>query len=159
MTLRNLNIDGLSGNGVVGTGSDGIRIIGGGGAVHTENCTIQGFSQQGIDFAPSSTVDLFVRDTTISNNQGGGIAIAPSGAAGARASLSNVRLDQTGSFGLSVSKASGTFAAVTVEDTNVEKNGIGLRAKNQKLKEAAFPPAAASLRIRVGRRPPARAGL
>ena len=64
--------------------------------------TIQGFAQQGIDFAPSSTVDLFVRDTIISNNQGGGIVVAPSGAAGARVSLSNVRLDQNGAFGLSV---------------------------------------------------------
>ena len=96
--------------------------------MHIENVTIQGFAQQGIDFAPSSTVDLFVRDTIISNNQGGGIAVAPSGAAGARVSLSNVRLDQNGAFGLSVTKASGVFAAITVEDTNVEKNGIGLRA-------------------------------
>ena len=29
---------------------------------------------------------------------------------------------------MSVSKASGVFAAVTVEDTNIEKNGFGLRA-------------------------------
>ena len=123
VTLRNMNINGFLGNGLVAPGSDGIRVIGGGAAVHIENVTIQGFAQQGIDFAPSSTVDLFVRDTIISNNQGGGIAVAPSGAAGARVSLSNVRLDQNGAAGLSVIKASGVFAAVTVEDTNVERNG------------------------------------
>ena len=127
VTLRNLKINGLLGNGRH-PGSDGIRVIGGGAAVHIENVTIQGFAQQGIDFAPSSTVDLFVRDTIISNNQGGGIAVAPSGAAGARVSLSNVRLDQNGASGLSVTKASGVFAAITIEDTNIEKNGIGVRA-------------------------------
>ena len=128
VTLRNMKLIGFLGNGAIAPGTDGIRILGGGAAVHIENSTIQGFAEQGIDFAPSSTVDLFVRDTIISNNQGGGIVVAPSAAAGARVSLSNVRLDQTGAFGLSVSKASGVFAAVTIEDTNIEKNGIGLRA-------------------------------
>lgn len=128
VTLRNLNINGLLGNGVSSAGSDGIRVIGGGAAVHVENVTIQGFAQQGIDFAPGSTVDLFVRDTIISNNQGGGIVVAPSGAAGARVSLSNVRLDKNGASGLSVTKASGIYAAITIEDSDVERNVVGLRA-------------------------------
>jgi hypothetical protein len=128
VTLRNLSINGLLGNGAAPPGSDGIRVIGGGAAVHVENVTIQGFAQQGIDFAPSSTVDLFVRDTIISNNQGGGIVVAPSGSAGARASLSNVRLDKNGASGLSVTKASGISAAITIEDTNVERNAVGLLA-------------------------------
>jgi hypothetical protein len=128
VTLRNLNIKGLLGNGILAPGADGIRVIGGGAAVHIENTSIEGFAQQGIDFAPSSIVDLFVRDTIISNNSGGGIVVAPSGSAGSRVSLSNVRLDQNGASGLSVTKASGVFAVVTVEDTNIEKNGIGVRA-------------------------------
>jgi hypothetical protein len=69
-----------------------------------------------------------VRDTIISNNQGGGIVVAPSGTAGARVSLSNVRLDKNGASGLFVSKASGASAAITIEDTNVERNVFGLRA-------------------------------
>lgn len=128
VTLRNLNINGLIGDSIYVPGSDGIRVIGGGGAVHVENVTIEGFAQQGIDFAPSSTVDLFVRDTIISNNAGGGVVVAPSGAAGARVSLSNVRLDKNGASGLSVIKASGIYAAITIEDTNVERNVVGLRA-------------------------------
>ena len=128
VTLRNMKINGLLGNGIIGPGADGIRVIGGGAAVHIENATIQGFTQQGIDFAPSSTVDLFVRDTIISNNQGGGIVVAPPASAGARASLSNVRLDQNGGSGLYVTKASGAYAAITIEDTNVERNVVGLRA-------------------------------
>jgi hypothetical protein len=129
VTLRNLNINGLLGNSLYVPGTDGIRVIGGGAAVHVENCSILGFTQQGIDFAPGSTVDLFVRDTIISNNQAGGIVVAPSGAAGARVSLSNVRLNQNGGSGLSVTKASGAYAAITIEDTNVERNVVGLRAE------------------------------
>ena len=125
VTLRNLKIIGLSGNSILTPGADGIRVIGGGAAVHVENVTIQAFAEQGIDFSPSSTVDLFVRDTVISNNSGG-ILVAPS--AGGRVSLSNVRLDQNAVYGLTVSKASGTFAAVTIEDSNIEQSVFGLRA-------------------------------
>jgi hypothetical protein len=128
VTLRNLNISGLLGNGLTVPGSDGIFVIGGGAAVHVQNCTIQGFTQQGIDFRPASSVNLFVRDTIISNNIGGGVAIIPAEAAAVRGSLSNVRLDQNGGVGLSVTKSSGGAAAVTVEDTQVEKNAVGLRA-------------------------------
>jgi hypothetical protein len=128
VTLRNLNINGFLGNGLYAPGPDGIRVTGGGAAVHVENVTIQGFAQQGIDFAPSATVDLFVRDTIIRNSQGGGIVVAPSGSAGARVSLSNVRLDQNGAAGLFVFRTSGASAAVTIEDTNVERNVVGLRA-------------------------------
>lgn len=129
VTLRNLNINGLLGNSIFGPGSDGVRVIGGGAAVHIENATIQGFAQQGIDFAPSSSVDLFVRDTTISNNAGGGVFVHPAAAAtGVRGSLSNVRLDQNGISGLVVVKASGAGAVIAVEDTQVERDAVGLRA-------------------------------
>lgn len=120
VTLRNIKLQGF-----LGSGTKGIRVIGGGAAVHIENVTINGFAEQGIDFSPSSNVDLFVKDTMISNNSGG-ILVAP--AAGGRVSLSNVRLDQNAVFGLTVSKASGTFAAVTIEDSNIEKSVVGLRA-------------------------------
>jgi hypothetical protein len=126
VTLRNINLQGLLGSAAPGT--KGISVIGGGAAVHVENCSILGFSQQGIDFRPTSSVDLFVRDTIISNNQGGGVWIIPAVAATVRASLSNVRLDQNGSIALAVNKASGGTAAVTVEDTQIERNSIGLRA-------------------------------
>jgi hypothetical protein len=129
VTLRGLTIVSHPGaTGFIQPGVDGIRVTGGGAAVHVENVTIQGFSQQGIDFVPSSTVDLFVSGTTIINNQGGGILVAPSGTAGARVSLSNVRLDQNGAAGLFVFRTSGASAAVTIEDTNVERNVVGLRA-------------------------------
>lgn len=128
VTLRNLTIDGFLGNGAFSTGPDGIRVSGGGAAVHVENCTIQGFAQQGIDFAPSSSVDLFVSDTIISNNQGGGVFVHPAAAAAVRGSLSYVRLDQNKVSGLAVVKAAGAGAVITVEDAQVERDAVGLRA-------------------------------
>lgn len=127
VTLRNPTVDGFETN--PDTGSlDGIRFTGGGAALHVENCKILDFGQQGIDFRPTSSLDLFVRDTIISNNAGGGILVQPVTAAAVRGSLSNVSLDRNGVFGLTVNKASGTAAAITVEGTQVEKNAVGLRA-------------------------------
>jgi len=123
VTLRNLKVEGLAGQGI-----DGISVIGGGAAVHIENCTILGFSQQGIDFAPTSSVDLFVRDTIISNNGSGGVFVHPAAVAAVRGSLSNVSLDQNGGFGLAVVKASGARSQITVEDTHVERDTVGIRA-------------------------------
>jgi hypothetical protein len=128
VTLRNLSINGLLGNGVTDPGMDGIRILGGGAAVHIENVTIQGFGEQGIDFRPSSSVDLFVRDTNITNNAAGGIFILPAAGASVRGSLSNVRIAGNGSVGLLVAKASGAAAGITVEGSQFEKNSIGLRS-------------------------------
>ena len=127
VTLRNLYFNALAGSSSYTPGADAMRVIGGGAAVHLENSKIHGFAQQGIDFAPSSSVDLFVRNTIISNNAGGGVFVHPAAAA-VRGSLSNVRLDKNGGFGLSVIKANGAAAAITVEDTQVERNAVGLRA-------------------------------
>ena len=93
VTLRNLNFNGFLGNGAFAPGTDGIRVLGGGAAVHIENVTIQGFALQGIGFAPSSSVDLFVRDTVISNSQGVGILVKPSGASSAKVVLDNVNVE------------------------------------------------------------------
>jgi hypothetical protein len=123
VTLRNMKVEGF-----LQQGSDGISVTGGGAAVHIENCTILGFSQQGIDFAPTSNVDLFVRDTIISNNANGGVFVHPAAAVAVRGSLSNVSLDQNGGFGLAVVKASGARSQITVEDTRVERDTVGLRA-------------------------------
>jgi hypothetical protein len=89
VTLRGLTIEGI------GTGLNGIRFISG-AALHVENCTINGFTQQGIDFAPASgaTNRLFVKDTKIRHNTGGGIWIEPGSGSTVTASLDNVRLQQ-----------------------------------------------------------------
>jgi hypothetical protein len=130
VTLRNLNINGLLGNGLTSPGTNGIRVIGGGAAVHIENTTIQGFAEQGIDFAPTSSVDLFVRDTIISNNAGGGITVAPTGASSAKVVLGNVGVEGNGATGILINGATSTGAInVSVSDSEISGNtaiGIGV---------------------------------
>ena len=128
VTLRGLTIDGFP---TLSTapGAVGIRFIGGGAALHVEDCKIFGFAEQGIDFRPTSSVDLFIRDTVISNNASTGVRVGPAGGATVKGSLSRVSLDSNGGIGLLVSKAGGSVpAAITVDDSNIEKNLIGLRA-------------------------------
>jgi hypothetical protein len=77
VVLRGLDIEGL------GTGLAGIKVLSV-GTLHVEKCTINNFTQIGIDFVPSSatavTERLFVSNSIIRNNQGvssGGIRVKP----------------------------------------------------------------------------------
>lgn len=92
VNLRNLDIDGLN------TGLNGIRFLAG-AALHVENVQIYGFATNGIDFEPSGNSQLFIKDSIIRGNPGGGILIKPSGSAIVNASIDNIRLENN-SFGL-----------------------------------------------------------
>jgi Right handed beta helix region len=84
VTIRNVSIDGAN------TGIHGIRFFGA-GALHVENCQIFGFTGVGIDAEPANASQLFVLDTVVRNNDGGGIYIKPGTYMGG--SLDRVRLD------------------------------------------------------------------
>lgn len=73
VTLKNLDIDG------VGTGLNGIQILNA-AEVHIENCSIYGFTQKGIDFAPGSTCRLYVKNCYIKDCVQGGVHSHPSAA-------------------------------------------------------------------------------
>jgi hypothetical protein len=96
VVLRGLDIEG------VGTGTNGIRFIAG-GQLHVEKCTIHNFAQKGILFEPNSAAQLFVKDSTIRNNDndpnGGGILLKPVVGGTANALIENVRLEHN-LFGL-----------------------------------------------------------
>ncbi len=103
IVLRGLDIEGL------GTGLAGIKVLSA-GAVHVENCTINHFTQVGIDFVPSSAVattsQLYVSNSIIRDNTGaasGGIRIKP-----------GVNVSVTGE----------------VENTQLRNNQFGLRAED-----------------------------
>lgn len=88
VVLRGLDIEGL------GTGLIGISFLAG-GALYVEKCTINNFTQQGIDIgAGGATVS--VKDSVIRNNLNaaglGGIRLHPSSAT--TATLDNVRLEK-----------------------------------------------------------------
>src|SRR2546427_1657959 len=96
VVLRGLDINGI------GSGLNGIRFIGG-GSLHVENCTIANFTTLGIDVTTDGKV--FVKNTILRGNAGGGIQIAP---------------------------ASGT-ARATIEGTHAEDNAFGVHVKGNAL--------------------------
>jgi hypothetical protein len=88
VVLRGLDINGA------GTGLDGIRFLQG-ESLSIENCRIYGFAGQGIEI--SNTLSrIFVKDTVISGNAGGGILTAGE----VRVVLDNVRIERNGNDGL-----------------------------------------------------------
>lgn len=101
--LRGLDIEGL------GTGLAGIRVLAA-GSVHVENCTINNFTQWGIDFSPTSvtivTNQLHVRNSIIRNNLG---------------SLSG---------GIRISPGANVTAVAMVENTQLRNNHVGMRAQD-----------------------------
>jgi len=94
--LRNLHLNGI------GSGLNGIRYLSG-AELHVEDSEIRGFSQQGVDAAPSASGALFVTNTAFRNNDGGAIYVHP------------------------------TFPAsmdATIDRTSMKGNGRGLRAED-----------------------------
>jgi len=123
VVLRGLDFEGL------GTGLNGISILTG-GTVHVENCTINHFTTNGINFVPTvAGSKLLVSDTIIRNNKGGasttaGIHVAPTGAGTANVALDNVNLDNN-NFGLRI-QGNGTIA--TGRDVSANHNtGTGFQ--------------------------------
>jgi hypothetical protein len=103
VVLRGLTLEGLGG------GLNGISFLGS-GSLHVENCTINNFTSNGIEFNPNGTgvSQLFVKDTIIRNNAGTG-GTNPIG-------------------GIYVHPQTGAFATAKIDGSRVERNAIGLRA-------------------------------
>ena len=92
VVLRGLDIEGL------GTGLAGIKVLAA-GSVHVENCTINAFTQFGIDFVPTSatthTAQLHVSNSIIRNNtanNSGAIRVKPGTNTSAVAMIENTQL-------------------------------------------------------------------
>ena len=107
VVLRGLDIEGL------GTGLDGIKVLGALQALHVEKCTVNAFrgtNGSGIEIATSvaGTTQVFIKDTIVRNNgqgSGGGIFFNSTGSAIVKGSLDNVRLENN-VFGLKVQGSS-----------------------------------------------------
>lgn len=116
--LRGLQLDG-------GPGSSSLSGIqfNSGGVLMVQNCAIRnstGTPGYGIEFAPTGASSLYVSDTVVSTNSGGGIFIAPAAGGSAKASLTRVDLVNNG-FGV---KADGTSGKVdlTIFDSVASAN-------------------------------------
>jgi hypothetical protein len=92
VVIRGMTIEGGT------TGLNGIRFIAG-GSLSVENCTINNFSQRGIDIEPTATtgtVTVMIKDTIIRNNNAAaanGILLKALGTAAINAYLENVTMD------------------------------------------------------------------
>jgi len=123
VVLRGLDIEGL------GTGLAGIKVLSV-GSLHVEKCTINNFTQNGIDFAPSSaslvTSQIHVSNSIIRNNNGassGGIRIRPSTNVSAIGMIENTQL-KNNQFGLRVEDKSVVTAKNSSADDNVNGSGF-----------------------------------
>jgi len=117
VVLRGLDIEGL------GTGLAGIKVLAA-GAVHVEKCTINHFTQWGIDFVPTSaaasTSQLFVSNTIIRNNVGaasGGMRVKPGANVTVKGEIDNTQL-RNNTVGLRVEDNS----TVTAKNTTAADN-------------------------------------
>jgi hypothetical protein len=125
--LKGLDIEGL------GTGLSGI-LFNSGSALFVQDTVIRGFNASpgfGISFTPNVTASLSVLNTVIHHNgtgsAGGGITIAPTGAAVASALLNKVSLEHnfTGASAVSV----GPGSALIIMDSTISANlSTGLSA-------------------------------
>ncbi len=133
VTLRNLDI-----NGITGQGLNGIRILSA-KAVHVDHCQIYGFSQNAIDDERTSAVQsppaaLFVNDCFIRANSAG-IAVAGASADGTIATIEHCRIEQNGGFAVSASNgnlinvlhsvASQNLGEGVKVDSNASANVVG----------------------------------
>jgi hypothetical protein len=123
VVLRGLDIEGL------GTGLAGIKVLSA-GTVHVENCTINNFTQKGIDFEPSSattaTSQLHVSNTIIRDNNGassGGILIKPGSNVSVIGMIENTQI-RNNFFGLRVEDNSKVTAKNTTAAGNVNSAGF-----------------------------------
>ena len=123
VTLRNLDIEGLGFTG--SPGINGINFLSGAG-LHVQNLSIRGFhadpdTSAGIAFKPSTTANLFVKDTVISGSVRG-ILIKPTGSGAVKASIARVNLENN-LTGIRADTSGGTATvAVTVSDSVVSGN-------------------------------------
>jgi hypothetical protein len=127
VTLRNLRINGLAGTPTGGL--NGIQFLSG-AALHIENCTIFGFTQNGININLTSTspVGVFVTDTVVSNSVGG-MAVRNTGAGNVLVSMQRTTLAQNSSFGLKADGGGGAGTIVNaVSDSLIAGNGTGVLA-------------------------------
>lgn len=97
--ISNVNIDGG------GTGLNGVRFLAG-AALILDSVQIRGNSTggYGISFAPSGSSKLIINDSTLSDNAGGGLYVAP---------------------------GAGGFAYVSIENTKANGNKFGFRADDR----------------------------
>jgi hypothetical protein len=127
VTLRNIQVNGVKGTSVPGL--NGIRFLSG-AALHIENCTIFGFSQNGVDvnLNTASAARVSVTDTVLSNNAGGLVA-RNAGAGTVFVTLQRTTFAQNNNVGLEVDGNGAAIVRSFVSDSMFTDNGTALLAQ------------------------------
>lgn len=127
VTLRGLSLEGFLQNGS-SAGLHGINFIGA-GTLQVQEVVIHDFSQNGINFAPSSGIaTLHVTDeTVITNNNAGntafaGIMIKPSGGAAVNADINGVQVESNANGIQADGTGGGGAINVNVRDCKIASN-------------------------------------
>ena len=112
----NINIRGVSLNGVGVTNATGIQ-FNSGGSLHVQNSVIRNFTLSGINFVPNSATvsQILVSNTPVSDN-GNGIVINSNGSGTTNGVLDHVQMENNGTNGLAVVTGTQTIN-VTVSDS------------------------------------------
>jgi len=130
VVLRGLTIEGL------GTGLAGVKFLSG-GTLQIQDCTVNNFTQKGIDIEPTSgAVTVSIKNTITRNNNGassGGIFIHPTGTATVNATLENVTMDHNNNGLVAQNGAGANAVKVMVRNSiasNNANNGFTLSGGN-----------------------------
>ncbi len=129
VVLRGLDIEGL------GTGLNGISITTG-GSVSVEKCTINHFTQSGINFAPTVTGSKLhvTGGTIIRNNNAGnisfaGVLVRPTGGAGINVDINGVQFENNANGVFADGTGGGGVMNVNVRDSMVaSSSNVGIVA-------------------------------
>src|SRR5688572_21292704 len=123
VVIRGLDIFGVN------PPTHGVRIISA-GAVHIEDSVIRRFNAAnsfGVSFQPSGTTNLFISNTTITQNgnaaTGGGINIQPTGTGVGRVVITNTRVRGNANGGLIVNSTGNTGSGIGVVVDNSDFSG------------------------------------
>jgi parallel beta helix pectate lyase-like protein len=127
VTLRNIRINGVKGTPFPGL--NGVRFLAG-AALHIENCTIFGFSQNAIDVNvnTAAAVRVFVTDSVLSNNAGGLVA-KNAGAGAVFLALQRTTMSQNSNFGVKMDGSGNGAVLAAVSDSHLAANGTGVLAQ------------------------------
>jgi hypothetical protein len=112
--LRNLRINGI------GTGLNGIQFLSG-KALGVENCTVFGFTQNGINVAPSGG-RVWITNTDVTSNSGNGVNVVATGATTVSIDRSHFELNNFGVL-------AGSNSKVTVTNSTASLNAFGFVAQ------------------------------
>lgn len=125
VVLRNLDIDGL------GTGLNGINFIGG-GSLRVENSKIYGFTQNGINVAPTvfpaSGVSTLSVDKIVVHDNSGGLGVKPGPAGSAYVSVTGSNFSNNSQFGVKAEDRSKVMISNSVANNNAGNGYMALSA-------------------------------